>query len=111
MTHSVEKVIRHFRLALCPMPNNYDMKSINDLPDILKKDLETKWEAFKASSKKAGINLSQDSQILDALQRVFVLSNFVADNCIRSPLCISDLIDSGDLQRHYAPKDYDKKLH
>ncbi|MGD8725439.1 MAG: bifunctional [glutamate--ammonia ligase]-adenylyl-L-tyrosine phosphorylase/[glutamate--ammonia-ligase] adenylyltransferase, partial [Desulfobacterales bacterium] len=86
------------------------MKSINDLPDILQKDLQRNWEAFKDSSQKAGIELSQDSQILDALQRVLALSNFVADNCIRNPVLISDLIDGGDLQRRYGSKDYDQKL-
>jgi glutamate-ammonia-ligase adenylyltransferase len=83
---------------------------MNALPDILKKELETKWEAFKDSSEKAGIHLPQEPRILDALQRVFVLSNFVANNCIRSPALISNLIDSGDLQRRYAARDYDQKL-
>jgi glutamate-ammonia-ligase adenylyltransferase len=86
------------------------MKIIDPLPDILQKDLETKWEAFKDSAKKAGIHLSQDPPILDALQRVLALSRFVAENGIRKPALISDLIDSGDLQRRYAPKDYHQKL-
>jgi glutamate-ammonia-ligase adenylyltransferase len=86
------------------------MKMIDPLPDILQEDLETKWEAFKDSSKKAGINLSQDPQILVALKRVLALSNFFAENGIRDPALISDLINSGDLQRQYAPKDYDLKL-
>ncbi|MGD9174695.1 MAG: bifunctional [glutamate--ammonia ligase]-adenylyl-L-tyrosine phosphorylase/[glutamate--ammonia-ligase] adenylyltransferase, partial [Desulfobacterales bacterium] len=83
---------------------------IDPLPDILQEDLETKWEAFKDSSKKAGINLSQDPQIIVALKRVLALSNFFAENGIRDPALISDLINSGDLQRQYAPKDYDLKL-
>ncbi|MBW2515719.1 MAG: bifunctional [glutamate--ammonia ligase]-adenylyl-L-tyrosine phosphorylase/[glutamate--ammonia-ligase] adenylyltransferase [Deltaproteobacteria bacterium] len=86
------------------------MTIITDLPDILKKDLETKWEAFKNSSEKAGIHLPQNPQILSALQRVLALSNFVAENGIRNPALISDLIDSGDLQRRYAPEDYHQKL-
>jgi len=86
------------------------MTIITDLPDILNEDLQRKWETFKGSSTKAGLNLTQDPRILDALQRVFVFSNFVAENGIRNPVLISDLIDSGDLQRRYAPNDYDKKL-
>ncbi|MGD8459394.1 MAG: bifunctional [glutamate--ammonia ligase]-adenylyl-L-tyrosine phosphorylase/[glutamate--ammonia-ligase] adenylyltransferase [Desulfobacterales bacterium] len=86
------------------------MKSINDLPDILIPDMQRKWEAFKNSAKKAKLNLPQDPQILTALQRVLALSNFVAENGIRDPALISDLIDSGDLQRRYALKDYDQKL-
>ena len=80
------------------------------LPDILKQDLKTKWEAFKNSSNKAKLNLPQDPQTLTALRRVLALSNFVAENGIRAPALISDLVDSGDLLRRYAPKDYDQKL-
>lgn len=83
---------------------------MNALPDILTPDIERKWEAFKNSSKKTNLNLSQNPQILNALRRVFAFSNFVADNCIRDPVLVSDLIDSGDLQRRYAQKDYDQKL-
>ncbi len=86
------------------------MTNTTALPDILAQDLERKWEAFKSSSEKAKINLPQDPQIVGPLQRVFALSNFVADNCIRDPALISDLIASGDLQRRYAQKDYDQKL-
>ena len=86
------------------------MKKIDPLPDILAQDLERKWEAFKSSSAKAKINFPQDPQIIRALQRVFAFSNFVADNCIRDPALIFDLIASGDLQRRYAQKDYDQKL-
>ena len=93
-----------------PMPKTFDMKSIDDLPDILNENLQRKWEAFKDSSQNGGIHLTPDRHILDALQRVFALSNFVAENGIRDPALIADLIDSGDLQRRYAPKDYDQKL-
>lgn len=86
------------------------MTNTTALPDILAQDLERKWEAFKSSSEKAKINLPQDQQLLRALQRVFAFSNFVADNCIRDPALIFDLIDGGDLQRRYAQKDYDQKL-
>ncbi len=83
---------------------------MDDLPDILKKDLEIKWEAFKNSSEKAKLNPPQNPQMQITLRRVFALSNFVADNCIRDPVLISELIDSGDLERRYAQKEYDQKL-
>ncbi len=92
------------------MPNIYNMKTTTDLPDILVPDMQSKWEAFKSSSKIAKINLPQDLQIRGALQRVFALSNFVADSCVRDPALIAELIDSGDLQRRYLQADYDKKL-
>ena len=78
------------------------MKIIDPLPDILVQDLERKWEAFAQSSAKHKIDLPQNPQILGALQRVFAFSDFVAENCTRQPVLISDLIESGDLQRSYS---------
>jgi glutamate-ammonia-ligase adenylyltransferase len=98
------------RYALCPMPNNFDMKSINDLPDILVQELARKWEAFEQSCVKHKIDLPQNPKILCALQRVFAFSDFVARNCIRDPSLLSDLIHSGDLQRKYSNHDYDLGL-
>jgi glutamate-ammonia-ligase adenylyltransferase len=80
------------------------------LPDILVQDLENKWEEFKQSSEANEIDLPKDRQILNALQRVFAFSDFVAKNCTRNPLLLSDLICSGDLQRCYSKNDYDQKL-
>jgi glutamate-ammonia-ligase adenylyltransferase len=84
------------------MPINLDMKLTADLPDILMQDLEKKWEALERSCGKYQIALPQNSQILDAIQRVFAFSDFVAGNCIRQPSLITDLIQSGDLQRKYS---------
>jgi glutamate-ammonia-ligase adenylyltransferase len=94
--------------ALCQ--TTFDMKSMTDLPDILVQDLERKWEAFEQSSAKYKVDLPQNPQILRLLQRVFTFSNFVAQNCIRHPALISDLIDSGDLQRSYSQNDFYEML-
>ena len=86
------------------------MTKIPGLPDILVQDLERKWEEFKQSSATNKVNLPKDRQILKALQRVFAFSDFVAQNCIRNPLLLSDLISSGDLQRRYFKNAYDQRL-
>ena len=86
------------------------MKTITDLPDILVQDLESKWEAFEKSCDQDKISPPRDGPILQALQRVFAFSNFVADSCVRDPSLLADLIDSGDLQRPYDLQDYDQKL-
>ena len=98
------------RYALCPMPNDSEMKLIADLPAILVPESKKKWREFENSLEKTGINLGQDQQILAALQRVFAFSNFVAQNCIRDPSLISALIESGDLQQSYSQKDYNRRL-
>ena len=83
---------------------------MTDLPDILANDAEKKWQAFTLSSKSQNIALPKDPQIIEALQRVFTFSDFVAQNCIRDPSLISNLIESQDLQRSYSKNDYDKRL-
>ncbi len=86
------------------------MKSTTDLPDILVQDLEKKWEAFEQSCVQHKISLPQESQILQVLQRVFAFSDFVAENCIRHPALISDLIESGDLQESYSQHHFSEIL-
>ena len=86
------------------------LKSTNQLPDSLLSDLDRKWREFKNSLEKAKINIARDPRILAALQRVFAFSDFVAQNCIRTPSLISDLIESRDLQQSYSKKDYDLRL-
>ena len=92
------------------MPNIFDMNSITDLPDILVQDLESKWEAFEQSCAQHKMCLPQDLQTLQVLQRVFAFSDFVAENGIRHPALISDLIESGDLQRSYSQQHFSEML-
>ena len=79
---------------------------MTNLPDILVQDLKRKWQEFKKSSAINKIDFPEDRQIIKALQRVFAFSDFVAENCTRHPALISDLVDSGDLQRSYSQHDY-----
>ena len=92
------------------MPNIFNMKLMTDLPDILIQDLEKKWEAFKQSSATHKIDLPKDPQILSELHRVFAFSDFVAENCIRDPSLLADLVTSRDLQQRYAEDDHDQKI-
>jgi glutamate-ammonia-ligase adenylyltransferase len=86
------------------------MKIIDPLPDILVQDLESKWEALEQSCAQHKINLPQDPQILQVLQRVLAFSDFVAENCIRHPALISDLIERGDLRRSYSQQHFSDTL-
>jgi glutamate-ammonia-ligase adenylyltransferase len=86
------------------------MTIVTDLPDILVDDLERKWQEFTQATTTQKIDLPKDPQIIEALQRVFAFSDFVAQNCIRNPSLFSNLIESRDLQRGYSKKDYEKRL-
>ena len=98
------------RYAPCPVPNHFDMKPIDDLPDSLVPDFKKKWWEFENSLEKTDIHLDQDSQIIAALQRVFAFSDFVAQNCIRDPSLIFDLVESGDLRQRHSKNDYHQGL-
>ena len=86
------------------------MTIITALPDILVQDLERKWEAFRQSSATNQVNLPKDRQVLKVLQHVFAFSDFVAKNCTRNPLLLTDLICSGDIQRRYSKNTLDQKI-
>jgi len=86
------------------------MKPRADLPDILVQDFKKKWREFENSLKKAKINFAPEPRMLAALQRVFALSDFIAQNCIRDPSLISELIESGDLTQRYFKNDYHRRL-
>jgi len=80
-----------------------DTKPQHELPEVLVEDAERKWDAFKSSATENHIKLLRDHQLLPPLKRVFALSDFVAEACIRSPDMLQDLISSGDLQKSYLP--------
>ncbi|CAB1064126.1 Glutamine synthetase adenylyl-L-tyrosine phosphorylase (EC / Glutamate-ammonia-ligase adenylyltransferase (EC [Olavius sp. associated proteobacterium Delta 1] len=86
------------------------MKQFNELPEALIEDAKRKWEEFNNSSEAANLEPPQDSDILSALNRVFAFSEFVAENCIRDPAFLDDLVNSGDLGRCYTPLDYTNSL-
>ena len=51
-----------------------------------------------------------DEGLLTALVVVWACSEFVAQNCVRHPAMLADLINSGDLQRIYGKAQYESAL-
>ena len=86
------------------------MNTNNPLPATLVQEFKQKWEAYSDAARTAGITPPQDPEILAAGEKVFMFSRFVADNCIRHPALLADLVQSGDLQRSYASQDYSRNL-
>jgi len=86
------------------------MDFFDSLPDPLRPPTRAKWEAFVDAAAIAGIRPPADTTILRSLARVFALSSFVADNCIRTPRLLIGLIDAGDLQSTYDPTIYAERL-
>jgi glutamate-ammonia-ligase adenylyltransferase len=82
------------------------MNNITELPKELLEDAQHKWDAFKSAADSAGIPSPKDPSIISSLHRVFALSDFVSESCIRDPSMLHDLIQSGDLQRTFSADDY-----
>jgi len=81
-----------------------------NLPDPLRSDFQHKWDAFSESLDAASLEPPRDPAILDSLARVFSFSDFVAENCIREPQMLEDLILSRDLLTPYADGEYAASL-
>ncbi len=75
------------------------------IPHQLKNSTK-KWEAFLGAAANHMPLRDKDSQWIDSLQRVFLFSNFISKNCIRSPQIPIDLIKSGDLESAYPENRY-----
>jgi glutamate-ammonia-ligase adenylyltransferase len=86
------------------------MNNITELPTELLEDAQRKWDSFKGSAASANIPPPRDPSIISALQRVFALSDFVSESCIRDPSMLHDLIQSGDLQRTFCADDFMQTL-
>jgi glutamate-ammonia-ligase adenylyltransferase len=77
-----------------------------DLPKPLIEDFERRWQAFQTATEAAGIPPITNPAVLNSIKRVFAFSDFVAAGCTREPGLVTDLINSGDLNQHPAPDDY-----
>lgn len=82
----------------------------NHLPASLQTDAAEKWDAFCSASNAVNLPPPDDPDILDALEHVFALSDFVAESCTREPRIFDELIRSGDLLRKYPPQAYANRL-
>lgn len=86
------------------------MKLAADIPQVLRENANTKFEAFCTATKDANLSLPDEPEFLDLLKRVFTFSDFISKICIRSPEVFIDLLESGDLQKKIDANAYDSKL-
>lgn len=86
------------------------MNKIKSLPPPLAEDFNNKWDTFCIAAENTNVMPPDDSDIFSALRQVFACSDFIAKTCTRDPQMLIDLIESGDLQRHYPAGEYVNKL-
>ena len=86
------------------------MKPPSQLSDILFLEAETAWSSFQSAAENNGIKLWNDSQLTNAVKKVFAYSKFVSKNCIQNPFWLANLVESDDLYKRYSSEDYHHKL-
>ncbi len=85
------------------------MKSFIELSEKLATEAGQKWEALQDAARELGVVFSEDV-FCGSLRPVFAFSDFVSQSCIRYPLMLQDLVQSGDLFRVYPKETYAARL-
>jgi glutamate-ammonia-ligase adenylyltransferase len=85
-------------------------KTATVLPERLQKEVDEHWQAYTDAAIAAGVSVPAHPDFLRSLQRVWAASAFVARSCIRHPLLLPDLLETGDLLGDYAAEEYADKL-
>ncbi len=82
--------------------------NFDHLPPALRADADARWEAYRHACETAG--LTPPEPLFASLPTVWACSEFVARSCARHPALLSDLVESGDLQRSYPEAGYRERL-
>ena len=73
----------------------------------LYKEAEDKYYSFFLSARDKGVKVPLSKE---ELKQVFMLSNFIYQNSVKSPKIILELVETGDLFREYLPTEYRHRL-
>ena len=71
--------------------------NFNQLPSRLAEEVDLQWQRLLSQAESEALALPEDRRWLATLPKVWACSRFVARQCVRQPLMISDLVRSGDL--------------
>jgi len=83
---------------------------LNALPYVIRNAVHRDLTAFSENSKDLGLDFNRDSTFNAALIRVWAASQFVADYCVRNPLVLKELLETGDLSSKDIRETYSTKL-
>ncbi len=73
-------------------------------------EAEKKLKEFSDAATSANIVLPDDPEFNSLIRQIFTFSDFIARNCIRHPEILESLIQTGDLQHSYLPKEYHSRI-
>jgi glutamate-ammonia-ligase adenylyltransferase len=80
------------------------------LPSSLRPSAEGAWQQYLEAASQNAVNIPADDEVLASLPTVFAVSRFVAEQCVRRPEMLSDLIASGDLKAPGRAGEYCKEF-
>ncbi len=83
---------------------------LDGLPELLQEGVSKHWASFEESLAQEGITVPSDAEFLEKLCHVWAASEFVALSCVRRPVLLTGLLDSGDLNRRYESDTYSRNL-
>lgn len=86
------------------------MKTQKYFKVALQRDYENKYKEFQLVCEERKLTFPDDSEFLIQLKEVFAYSDFFAENAIKEPRLLKDLIKKGDLENQYGQKEYVKQL-
>ena len=79
-----------------------------NLPELLKPRLERLWQQFSETFPAHSTELDEPCRA--EILKVWTLSDFVAQSCLRDPVLLNDLITTGDLWRQYGKQEYRQRV-
>lgn len=82
-----------------------------DLPEPLSKKAAEKWLAFSDAADGNTLQLLESKHLTGLVRNVFSFSDFISENCIRSPLLLKELVQSEDLGQRYSEDHYLSHIH
>lgn len=91
-------------------PQKFPEPALDTLPEALRARVEHHWERWCEAANAAGVALALDQAPAAGLARVWSVSDFAAQACIRHPALLVELIQGGDLSQRYPEGEYGARI-
>jgi glutamate-ammonia-ligase adenylyltransferase len=90
--------------------NKINNSQLQKLPSLVKEQVINKIMLYEKKVEDLGLKIPQNEDFFNSLPKVWCCSIFVADNCIRTPDLLHDLVLSGDLFSRHRRQYYSEYL-
>ncbi len=83
---------------------------LKKLPEEMQRRVINKITAYEESTVRLGTEIPENAAFIVSLPKVWACSLFIMENCVRFPLVLNDLIESGDLFLEKRRQNYSEYL-